>query len=478
MIRDADEFRNCAHKLVDWMADYLRDIEKYPVKSQIPPGEIRDALPALPPDSGEDIEAIMEDLNRVIMPGITHWQSPGFFAYFPANSSFPSVLAEMLTATLGVQCMLWETSPAAAELEEKMMDWLKHMLGLPKEWHGVIQDTASSAVLVALLTAREKNTFWMINRKGFSGSDGYRVYASSEAHSSVDKAVKIAGLGHENLVKTPTDMAFRMDPHKLEEAIRKDLEEGKRPLMAVATLGTTGTTSVDPLKKIAEICRKHAIWLHVDAALAGTALLLDEYRWIIDGMEMADSFVFNPHKWMFTNFDCSAYFVKDREALVRTFEINPEYLKTKTRGRVNDYRDWGIPLGRRFRALKLWFVIRNYGLQEMRKTIASHIQMAKELEDEMRQHAHFEILAPRTMNTLCFRYKPKGADEKHTNLLNEELLEKLNKTGRIYLTHTKLHGRYTLRLVIGQTRVEPRHVKQAWQLIQDTAHELPAPQYS
>ncbi len=472
MIQDPEEFRKMAHRYVDWMADYYKRVEDLPVKSQVAPGDIYTRLPADPPEKGEDMQVMLEDMDRLIMPGITHWQSPGFFAYFPANSSFPSVLAEMLTATLGAQCMLWETSPAAAELEEKMMNWLKAMLGLPENLHGVIQDTASSATLTALLTAREKYSSCKVNREGFNDFLGLRVYASAEAHSSVDKAVKIAGFGHENLVRIETDEAYRMDPASLEKAILRDLENGKRPLAVIATLGTTGTTSVDPLPEIAAICAAHNLWLHVDAALAGTALLLPEYRWMIRGIEQADSFVFNPHKWMFTNFDCSAYFVRDREALLRTFEITPEYLKTQTRGKVNDYRDWGIPLGRRFRALKLWFVIRNYGLEGLKETVSTHIRLARQMEQVIGEHPAFELLAPVTMNTLCFRHIRPGLGEEALNRLNESLLSALNRSGKVYMTHTRLNGKYTLRMVIGQTRVEERHVEAAWELIRETAEQL------
>ncbi|HDR89701.1 MAG TPA: aspartate aminotransferase family protein [Bacteroidetes bacterium] len=473
MIRNTDEFKKAAHRFVDWMAEYLENIEDYPVKSQVLPGEIFNSLPGMPPEKGELTDTLLADFERLIVPGITHWQSPSFFAYFPANSSFPSVLAEMLTATLGAQCMLWETSPAAAELEEKMMNWLRNMLGLPDNLHGVIQDSASSSTLAALLTAREKFSAGKINREGFRDYSGLRVYASTEAHSSVDKAVKIAGMGHENMVKIPTDHIFRMDPGKLEEAIDYDLKSGKLPLAVVATLGTTGPTSIDPLPDIAEICARHNLWLHVDAAMAGTALLLPEYRWMIEGMEQVDSFVFNPHKWMFTNFDCSAYFVKDRDALVKTFEITPEYLKTDTRGRVNDYRDWGIPLGRRFRALKLWFVIRSYGVKGLRETVESHIQLARDMETRILKDPSFELLAPVTLNTLCFRHVPEGvSDEETLDRLNEQLLKLVNATGECYMTHTRLNGKYTLRMVIGQTRVQKRHVMKAWDLIRETAPKL------
>ena len=469
---DSTEFRKQAHLFVDWMADYFDEIEEYPVKSKVSPGEVLNQLPNQPPENSESIEKIFNDFQNIILPGITHWQSPNFFAYFPANSSFPSLLAEMLTATLGSQCMIWETSPAAAELEEKVLKWLKAMIGIPEEFHGVIQDTASTATLTAILTAREKFSQFDFNEKGFTNNN-YRVYCSTETHSSIEKAVKIAGLGKENLVKIPVDDQYRMDAELLKEAVSSDLKNGFKPLCVVATIGTTGSTAIDPLPDIAKICAAFKIWLHVDAAFAGTALLLDEYKWMIEGIEAVDSFVFNPHKWMFTNFDCSVYYVKDKDALINTFSIQPEYLKTKTAGKVNDYRDWGIQLGRRFRALKLWFVIRNYGVSGLKETISNHIKLAKELENLISKSENFEMITPRTLNLVCFRYKPSDlSDEDQINALNENLLQQLNETGAMFLTHTKLDGKYTLRMVIGQTRVTKSHVINAWELINKTAKSL------
>ena len=464
------EFREWAHRLADRMADYYEHIEEYPVKSTVKPGEILAQLPAAPPAGSEDMTQIMSDFESIIMPGITHWQSPNFFAYFPANSSYPSILAEMLTASLGVQGMLWDTSPAAAELEEKVMNWLKSMTGLPASWDGVIQDTASTSTLSAILSARERITSYEINDKGFSGTEKLRVYCSTETHSSVDKAVKIAGIGRKNLVKIPTDARYRMDAALLKKAIDEDIAAGYKPLCVVATLGTTGCTSVDPLNEIAAVCEEYGIWLHVDAAYGGTALLLPEYRWMIEGIEKADSFVFNPHKWMFTNFDCSAYFVKDKESLIRTFEILPEYLKTGNRGLVNDYRDWGIQLGRRFRALKLWFVIRSYGVNQLQDKIREHIKIAHWLEQEVIDDRGFEIMAPVPLSLVCFRYRPSCiTGTENLNRINENLLQSLNASGKIFLTHTKLNGQYTLRMSIGGTLTTQQHVERAWDLIRETA---------
>jgi len=467
-----EEFRKHAHELVDWMAGYMENVTSYPVKSQVSPGEIFGKLPDHPPDNPEEFKSFFADFENIIMPGITHWQSPNFFAYFPANSSPPSVLAEMLISTLGAQCMIWETSPAAAELEEKVMNWLKEMTGLPSYFEGVIQDTASTATLAAIITAREKMTEFRFNEEGSADGRKLRVYCSGQTHSSSDKAVKIAGIGRKNLVKVNVRDDFSMDPVSLEKAINEDLNSGLIPCCVIATLGTTGTTAIDPLREIGEICSKYNLWLHVDAALAGTALILPEFRWMTDGIEYVDSFVFNPHKWMFTNFDCTAYFVKDAATLIRTFEILPEYLKTRTRGKVNDYRDWGVPLGRRFRALKLWCVIRMYGVNGLIEKVRYHIHIASELAGMISREPDFEIMAPVKLNTVCFRYKPSGKEEEELNVINEKLNHLLNDSGKIYLTHTKLNGIYTLRMVTAQTNVTLDHVEKAWYQIRETARTL------
>lgn len=470
----AEEFRKHAHELVEWITDYLENKEKYPVKPRVKPGEIFGRLPDGAPQEPEPFEKIQKDFDEIIMPGMTHWQSPNFFAYFPANSSPPSVLAEMLTATLGAQCMIWDTSPAAAELEEKMMIWLRDLTGLPDDFEGVIQDSASTATLAAIITAREKSSGFLINEQGFPGSPVLRVYCSGQAHSSIEKAVKICGIGKANLVKIPVRKDFSMDPVLLEKAVSDDLRKGYRPCCVVATIGTTGTTAVDPLREIGEICSRNGIWLHVDAAMAGTALILPEYRWMTDGREYIDSFLFNPHKWMFTNFDCTAFFIKDAGRLIRTFEILPEYLRTRTRGQVNDYRDWGIPLGRRFRALKLWYVMRSYGAEGLREKIRNHIEYAANLKNLILAEDDFELLAPVVINVVCFRYKPAGYSEEKLNALNEQLNHALNDSGKIYLTHTILNGIYTLRMVTAQTDLTSAHVEKAWELIKTTARAITA----
>ncbi len=472
---DFKAFRTHAHELVDWMADYLETVEQYPVKSSVEPGAILAKLPDHPPDKGELFPEIFSDFQQIILPGMTHWQHPSFFAYFPANSSPPSLLAEMLTATLGAQCMVWETSPAAAELEERMMQWLAVMIGIPRNFAGVIQDTASTATLCAILTAREKASRFQTNQHGLTGQPR-AIYASSQTHSSIEKAVKIAGLGKEAMHLVPVDPAYAMQPQALETAIREDIEKGIQPLCVVATIGTTGSTAIDPLKAIGEICQRYEVWLHVDAAFAGSALILPEKRWMIDGIESIDSFVFNPHKWLFTNFDCSAYFVKDKDALIKTFEILPEYLKTERDRLVNNYRDWGIQLGRRFRALKLWFVIRTYGVHGLQEKLRHHLRLAAAFAEKITAHPDFELLAPVPLNLVCFRYRPADVSfsEEKLNRLNARLLKKCNETGKMYFTHTVLNGVYTLRMVIGQTYVEQRHVDAAWSLIQEKAQEMTA----
>ncbi len=468
-----DEFRKNAHETVDWIADYFQNIEKYPVKSQVNPGDIFKQLPEKAPEGSEPYSKIIKDLDEIIMPGITHWQSPSFFAYFNANNSYPSVLAEMITSAIGAQCMSWQTSPAATELEEMMMKWVANLINLPDGFTGVIQDTASTATLCSILTAREKYSGFNVNDKGIRNDMKFRIYCSSEAHSSIDKAVRISGIGSENLIKVGVDENFAMRSEELEELIKKDIKNGFKPLAIIAALGTTGSTAVDPLKEIGEICKKYDIWNHIDAAYAGTALMLPENKYLIEGISYADTFVFNPHKWMFTNFDCSAYYVKDREALINTFSILPEYLRTAEGERVNNYRDWGIALGRRFRALKLWFVLRSFGTEELKNKVRSHTLWAKELSEEISSEENFEIMAPVPFATICFRFLPPGIDDmEEINRINNLLMEKLNGTGKLYLTHTKLNGKFTLRFVIGQTYQEKHHIDSAWELIKRTSEDL------
>jgi len=464
---DKKLFKRCGYEFIDWLADYFEDVENYPVCSTVQPGEIKNALPEKPPSEGEQMADIYSDFKKTIMPGITHWQHPGWFAYFPANNSPASVLAELLTAGLGAQCMSWQTSPAATELEEVVMEWLRQMINLPEGMAGVIQDTASTATLCALLTAREKTTAFEANL------DGMRrplvVYTSEEGHSSIDKAVKIAGYGSKNLRRIPTDQNFALIPEELEKAVEEDKNNGFQPACVVATIGTTSSAAVDPLEAIGGICRRHGLWLHVDAAYGGTATLLEEKKGMLKGAEMIDSFVFNPHKWMLTNFDCSAYFVKDEELLVRTFEIKPEYLKTRQDAVVKNFRDWGIQLGRRFRALKLWFVIRSYGVKGLQETVREHLRLAQMFKTWVEDDSRFELMAPVNFSLVCFRFRKKGVSEEELTRLNAELLEKVNASGRVFLTHTSLKGRYAIRMSIGQRTTTERHVREAWELISGDA---------
>jgi aromatic-L-amino-acid decarboxylase len=466
-----EEFRKYGREVVDWIADYYQSIEQYPVLSQVQPGEIRTKLPPSPPERGEPFNEIFADIEKTIFPGITHWQSPNFFAFFPANASGPSILAELLSAGLGVQGMLWATSPACTELETHVLDWLVDMLGLPSKFKsassggGVIQDTASSATLCALLAAREKATGFNINQQGSNGR--LIAYASSQAHSSIEKAVKIAGLGKNNLHLIDVDEQFAMRPDELARQIQADRESGLLPCFVCATIGTTSSNALDPLSAISQICQEEDIWLHVDAAMSGTAAICPEFRYIQDGLELADSYCFNPHKWMFTNFDCDCFYVADRAALIQTLSVLPEYLRNKATesGAVIDYRDWHIPLGRRFRSLKLWFVIRHYGLEGLQHHIRMHVELAQKFSSWIEEDPDFELSAPVPLNLVCFRHKE--GDE-----FNRQLLDSLNTSGEIYLTHTSLNDRYTIRICIGQTQTEERHVENAWKLIREHAANL------
>ncbi len=466
-----EEFRHWGHAAVDWIADYQQRVESLPVLAQVQPGEVRSELPLAPPEHGEPFDAILADVDRLILPGVTHWQSPNFFAFFPANTSGPSILGELLSAGLGVQGMLWATSPACTELETHVLDWLVDMLALPAKFKsssaggGVIQDTASGAVLCALLAARERATSFASNEAGCTGK--LVAYVSTQTHSSVEKAVKIAGLGRQNLRFIEVDETFAMRPEALAARIQKDRAAGLTPCFACATIGTTSSNAIDPLPAIGRVCRAEGLWFHVDGAMSGVAALCPEFRSVQDGLEFADSYAFNPHKWMFTNFDCDCFYVADRAALIRTLSVLPEYLRNKATesGAVIDYRDWHVPLGRRFRALKLWFVIRHYGVEGLRHHIRRHVELAQQFARWVDASADFEIAAPAPLNLVCFRHKA-GDD------FNRQLLDRLNRSGALYLTHTVLNGHYTLRLCVGQTWTEARHVEAAWLRIRETAHDL------
>jgi len=469
----SSEFKKEAYKMVDLMVEYMETIESYPVKSTVQPKEVYDQLPSDMPQDGESMDQIIADFREIIMPGITHWQHPNFYAYFQANVSPPSILAEMLTATLGVQGMKWETSPASTELEEKVMSWLAKAIHLPSDWSGVIQSSGSDSTLCAILTARERQTNYAINENGFNANQRYRVYCSTETHSSAEKAAKIAGIGRHNVVKVGTNDQLALSPQRLEELIQQDFAAGHIPLCVVATLGTTSTLAMDSTEAIAEITSKHHIWLHIDAAYSGSALILPEYQDLIIGIERADSFVFNPHKWLFTNFDCSAYFVKDAEALKNTFAILPEYLKTSSDSVVNNHCDWGIPLGRRFRSLKLWFVLRYYGLFGLQEILRGHIEMARWLAKQIEDHVDFELMISRSMNLVCFRWHPSGINaEYQLELFNQKLLNRINASGKLYMTHTRIDEKLTLRMSIGQLRVTLDHVQDSWQTIVNTCKAI------
>jgi len=468
-----DEFRRHAHALVDWMADYLRDVGTLPITPAAVPGDIRRQVPDTPPLDGEPFEALFDDFRRIIVPGMTHWNHPGWFAYFPCNNSPPSILGEMLTAAIGAQGMSWATSPAATELEQVVMDWLRQMIGLPAEYVGVIQDTASTATLVALLTARERATEGKAGTVGLAATGApLTVYASLEAHSSIDKAVKLAGYGLDMLRSIETDDAFALRPEALARALERDRSAGLRPACVVASVGTTSSTAIDPLRPIAELCRRHGAWLHVDAAYAGPAAIVPELRPLFDGMEEADSIVLNPHKWLLTNFDCTAYFVRDPTALLDTFQATPEYLRTAYDADVVNFRDWGIQLGRRFRALKLWFVIRSYGVEGLRALIRRHVALAREFAGWVEADPAFELAAPVPFGLVCFRWRPPGRSEDEIDALNARLLAAVNAGRERYLTHTRLGGKYVMRLVVGQRETQREHVAAAWAGVRAAARAL------
>ena len=472
IFRNDDEgragFKELAERAVSWIVNYYKLLESFPVRSQVSPGEIYDQFPTSPPASPVSTDEVFRILDDVIIPGITHWQHPNFYAFFPGNTSFPSIAAEMLTSGIAAQCMLWESSPAAAELEQRCMEWCRDLLGLPEKWQGAIQDTASTATLTSLLTAREWKSDFKISTKGFDGKV-YRIYASSQAHSSIEKAVRLAGFGTENLVKVNVDDQLSMDAEHLEKVIQQDIALGYIPACIVSTIGTTATCAIDPIQSVSDIAGRYNIWHHVDAAYAGTALMLDEYSFLRKGLEGADSFVFNPHKWMFVQFDCTAYFVKDPSLLRRTMSITPSYLSTIHGDKVNDYRDWGIPLGRRFRALKLWMTFQLLGTDAIKARLRHHISLAKKVEDLIKKDSRLEMAGNRSLNIITFRIKTDlDQDGSRTRLLSQ----KINESGKAYLTHATVEDRSLIRWVTGQTYVEERHIDDTWNLIQHLVDEI------
>ncbi|HET9663525.1 MAG TPA: pyridoxal-dependent decarboxylase [Burkholderiales bacterium] len=453
-----DDFRQWGYRFVDWIAEYLAHPERYAVLPNVKPGEILGELPLHAPEAAESFEVMLRDLDRVIVPGLTHWNHPSFFAYFPNTGSEPGIFGEMITAALNVNGMLWRTSPAATELEERVLDWLRELLGLPADFRGMIFDTASMSTFHALAAARETITERRVRDDGIAGpgSPVLRMYASEQAHSSVEKSAMALGIGRRGLVKIAADSEFRMDVQALETAIERDLREGFRPFAVVATVGTTSTTSIDPVARIADVCAKHNLWLHVDAAYAGSAAIVPELRHILEGCERADSFVTNPHKWLLTPMDLSAFYCRRLEMLRRAFSLTPEYLKT-AKGESNAM-EYTLQLGRRFRALKLWMVMRHYGVEGLRATIREHIRLAKLFASLVESDARFEVVAPVPFSTVCFRLKAGDAE-------TQALIDRVNASGKIFISHTRLNDKLTARLAIGNARTHEEHVRAAWEII-------------
>ncbi|XAR58684.1 Tyrosine decarboxylase [Bertholletia excelsa] len=475
---DAEQLREHAHKMVDFIADYYKNIESFPVLSQVQPGYLQKLLPESAPNQPESLQHVLDDVQTKILPGVTHWQSPKYFAYYPSNSSIAGFLGEMLSAGINMVGFSWITSPAATELEMIVLDWLAKILKLPDDFlstghgGGVIQGTASEAVLVVLLAARDK----VLRRIGKDAIGKLVVYASDQTHSALQKACQIAGIHPENcrFLKTDASTEYALSPTSLNEAILDDINSGLIPFFLCATVGTTSSTAVDPLLALGKIIKSNGMWLHVDAAYAGSACICPEFRHYIDGIEEADSFNMNAHKWFLTNFDCSALWVKDRNALVQSLSTNPEFLKNKASeaNTVVDYKDWQIPLGRRFRSLKLWMVLRLYGLENLQSYIRNHIKLAKHFEQLVSHDSRFQFVAPCKFSLVCFRLVPPHDKEDCANKLNHDLLDAVNTTGKLFISHTVLSGKYTLRFAVGAPLTEERHVNIAWKVLQDEASAL------
>jgi aromatic-L-amino-acid decarboxylase len=466
-----NEFADWGSKVSDWTQRYHDTVRERPVRAQTEPGDILNALPAAPPETPEPMEEIFADFENIVMPGITHWQHPRFFAYFPSNATPPAVLADFLTAALSPQCMLWQTSPAATELETRMMDWLRQALDLPEQFAGVIQDSASSATLAAVLTMREKALNWAGNKHGLSGQKRLRIYCSSEVHTSVDRAIWVSGIGQDNLVRVPIKGDWRgMDPQALEEAIQADLKAGHQPAGVILCVGGTGVGATDPVDQILEVAQRYNLYTHVDAAWAGAAMICPEFRHYWPGVEQADSVVFNPHKWLGVQFDCSAHFLKNPEDLVQTLAIQPEYLKTHGKDGIINYSEWTVPLGRRFRALKLWFLIRNYGLEGLRERLRNHVAWSEKLHDRLAQEPDFTIVTPPMWSLWSFRYTPAEATD--LDALNLRLVNAINDDGRIYLTQTRVDGDLVIRFQAGQFETTEADVMMAFDVITELARAL------
>ena len=465
-----EEFRKQAHAIVDWIADYRRDVASFPVMAQSAPGEVRRALPVAPPSHPEPFADIIRDLDQVIVPGISHWQHPSFFGYFPANSVLASVVGDFLSTGLGVIGLSWQSSPALTELEEVVCDWLRQMLGLSDAWSGVINDTASTSTLVALLCARERASHFSLNRGGLQGEDRpLVVYASSHAHSSVDKAALLAGFGRENVRLVPCDENNAMRADALAALMETDVRAGKVPCAVVATTGTTTATAIDPVAAIAAVAERFGAWLHVDAAMAGSAMILPECRWMWDGVERADSLVVNPHKWLGAAMDCSLYYVRDPEHLVRVMSTNPSYLRSSADGAVKNFRDWGLPLGRRFRALKLWCLIREQGITGLQARLRRDLENARWLESQVRAAPDWRVLAPVALQTVCVRHEPAGISGEALDAHTQQWAERLNRSGAAYVTPAILDGRWMVRISIGAEQTERAHVEALWNEMQRVA---------
>ena len=465
-----DEFRSYGHRLIDWIADYRTRLADRPVMARTAPGEVKNLLPPSPPEQPEDFEGVFRDLERIILPGLSHWQHPQFFGYFPANAALASVLGDYLSTGLGVLGLSWQASPALTELEEVVTDWLRRMAGLSDAWSGVIQDTASTSTLIALLCARERATDYGMSRGGLQAQERpLVVYTSDQSHSSVEKAVILAGFGRANLRRIAHDTEYALDPDALKEAIRKDVAEGRRPCAVVATTGTTTSTALDPVAAIAAVARQHGLWLHVDAAMAGSAMILPECRWMWQGIEGADSLVLNAHKWLGAAFDCSLYYVRDAEHLVRVMSTNPSYLRSAADDRVKNLRDWGIPLGRRFRALKLWCLIRAEGVGGLQARLRRDLDNARWLAGQVRAMPNWKVLAPVPLQTVCLRHEPPGVKGEDLDRHTRAWAERVNRSGAAYLTPAILDGRWVVRVSVGAEPTGREHVEALWRLMRQEA---------
>lgn len=462
-----DEFRKAGYQLIDWIAAYRERVNQHPVMAQTAPGAIKAQLPDTPPQSPQNFQHIVEDLDAIVLPGLSHWQHPSFFGYFPSNAPLASVLGDLVSTGLGVIGLSWQSSPALTEVEEVVCDWLRQMLGLSTAWSGVIQDTASTSTLIALLCARERASGFSLASGGLQAAPSpLVVYASSQSHSSVEKAALLAGFGRANLRAIATDARFAMSPQALQTAIEADLAAGRKPAAVVATLGTTTSTAFDPLAEIAAIAARYGLWLHVDAAMAGSALILPECRWMGEGLEAADSLVVNAHKWLGVAFDCSLYFVRDPDHLVRVMSTNPSYLRSAADAEVKNLRDWGIPLGRRFRALKIWFALREQGVEALQARLRRDLANAQWLAAEVRQAPGWKLLAPVPLQTLCLRHEPPGLSGDDLDRYTLAWVDRINRSGAAYLTPAILDGRWMVRVSIGAEQTEHHHVAALWQTLQ------------